>query len=105
MKRAWRYTAFLSVFASSNYIEYIMCMKSEKCDTLVSPGKSSSVPLSLLCTDWDGQNRVHDFLSDYDELITFAKQAAEKQASGPSADGGGYGMLIQYLYNSVVIWL
>ena len=60
-----------------------------------SLGKSSSVPLSLLCTDWDRQNRVHDFLSRYDELISFAKQAADKQASGsPVADGrGGYGML------------
>ena len=63
-----------------------------------SLGKSSSVPLSLLCTDWDGQNRVHDFLSRYDELISFAKQAADKQATGsPVTDGrGGYGMIRRY---------
>jgi hypothetical protein len=31
-------------------------------------GKNSSVPLNHLCTNWDGQNRVYNFLCKFDPL-------------------------------------
>lgn len=37
-------------------------------------GKNSSIPLSMLCTDWDGRHRLHTFLNKYD-LANVLRQA------------------------------
>jgi hypothetical protein len=39
-------------------------------------GKNSSLPLNYLCTNWDGQNRVYDFLCKFDPLTILREYQA-----------------------------
>ena len=55
-------------------------------------GRNTSVPLSLICTDWDGVDRVHNFLCKYDPFnvlkeATNGGENAEMPIGGESSFG------------------
>ena len=45
-------------------------------------GRNSSVPLSMLCTDWDGEYRVHTFLNKYDLYNILKNRNQNEPTSG-----------------------
>ena len=43
-------------------------------------GKNKSIPLDMLCTKWDGKERIHTFLSKYDALSVLQAAMNENTA-------------------------
>jgi MoxR-like ATPase len=61
-------------------------------------GRNHSVPLQMLCTDWDGEDRVHNFLFKYDPINILRQQQQQQREensfySAPATvlSGGGGG--------------
>lgn len=50
-------------------------------------GRNTSVPLSLICTDWDGVDRVHNFLCKYDPFNVL-KEATNGGENAEMSIGG-----------------
>jgi MoxR-like ATPase len=52
-------------------------------------GRNSSPPLSMLCTDWDGVDRVYDFLCKYDPLTVLRQQQLMRDAGSDEINVSG----------------
>jgi hypothetical protein len=60
-------------------------------------GRNTSVPLSLICTDWDGVDRVHNFLCKYDPFNVL-KESTSGENEHMSREEYSYGLGDAYPY-------
>ena len=60
-------------------------------------GRNTSVPLSLICTDWDGIDRVHNFLCKYDPFNVL-KESTSGENEDLSREEYPYGLGDSYPY-------
>jgi hypothetical protein len=60
-------------------------------------GRNTSVPLSLICTDWDGVDRVHNFLCKYDPFNVL-KESTSGENEDMSREEYPYGLGDAYPY-------
>lgn len=60
-------------------------------------GRNTSVPLSLICTDWDGVDRVHNFLCKYDPFNVL-KESTSGENEDMAREEYSYGLGDAYPY-------
>lgn len=60
-------------------------------------GRNTSLPLSLICTDWDGVDRVHNFLCKYDPFNVL-KESTSGENDDMAREEYSYGLGDAYPY-------
>ena len=61
-------------------------------------GRNTSVPLSLICTDWDGVDRVHNFLCKYDPFNVLKEATSSENEDILIGGEYAYGLEGSYPY-------